>query len=85
MERVDGLHMRPLQSCVPSSVEQLLRAQLTTSRTLTVSIAVVIIWPTRGARISVLHDDNNAGLCSSFYAVKIYSGLFSRCNTGCND
>ena len=59
MERVDGLHMRPLQSCVPSSVEQLLRAQLTTSRTLTVSIAVVIIWPTRGARISVLHDDNN--------------------------
>ena len=43
MERVDGLHMRPLQGCVPSSVEQLLRALFTTSRTLTVSIAVVII------------------------------------------
>ena len=45
MERVDGLHIRPLHACVPpSAVEPLLRAVFKiASRTLTASNAVVAI------------------------------------------
>ena len=74
MERVDGLHIRPLHACVPpSAVEPLLGVFKIASRTLTASNVVLAIVARICCRTTIMIV---SCILVVFYAVKIAVLLF---------